>query len=44
MLNTSVMIVGALGVYGAIVAVYLAIAGFSLRWGAAASRKDEVVS
>lgn len=43
-LNTSVMIVGALGVYGAIVAVYLAIAGFSLRWGAAASRKDEVVS
>src|SRR6201999_4539369 len=34
-LNTSVMVVGALGVYGAVVAVYLAIAGFSLRWGAA---------
>jgi hypothetical protein len=31
-LNTSVMIVGALGVYGAISAVYLAIAGFSLRF------------
>jgi uncharacterized membrane protein HdeD (DUF308 family) len=39
-LNTSVMIVGALGVYGAIAAVYLAIAGFSLRWGGAAARKD----
>jgi uncharacterized membrane protein HdeD (DUF308 family) len=43
-LNTSVMIVGALGVYGAIVAVYLAIAGFSLRWGAASARKDGVQS
>jgi hypothetical protein len=31
-LNTSVMIVGALGVYGAIAAVYFAIAGFSLRF------------
>jgi hypothetical protein len=39
-LNTSVMIVGALGVYGAIAAVYLAIAGFSLRWGGAAASKD----
>jgi hypothetical protein len=43
-LNTSVMIVGALGVYGAIVAVYLGIAGFSLKWGAAAVRKDGAVS
>ena len=43
-LNTSVMVVGALGVYGAIVAVYLAIAGFSLRWGGAAARKDGVQS
>jgi hypothetical protein len=33
------MIVGAIGVYGALVAVYLAIAAFSLRWGAAAARK-----
>lgn len=36
-LNTSVMIVGALGVYGAIAAVYLAIAGFSLRFAAKAA-------
>ncbi len=43
-LNTSVMIVGAIGVYASIVAVYLAIAGFSLRWGAAAARKGEVTS
>jgi uncharacterized membrane protein HdeD (DUF308 family) len=43
-LNTSVMIVGALGIYGAIVAVYLAIAGFSLRWGGAAARKDKATS
>ena len=43
-LNTSVMVVGALGVYGAIVAVYLAIAGFSLRWGGATARKDGVQS
>jgi hypothetical protein len=42
-LNTSVMIVGAIGVYAAIVAVYLAIAGFSLRWGAAAALKDAAV-
>ena len=33
-LNASVMVVGAMGIYGAIVAVYLAIAGFSLRFGA----------
>jgi hypothetical protein len=43
-LNTSVMIVGALGLYGAIIAVYLGIAGFSLKWGAAAVRKDGAVS
>jgi len=43
-LNTSVMIVGALGVYGAIVAVYLAIAGFSLRFSASATRNDEAAS
>lgn len=40
-LNTSVMIVGAIGVYGAIAAVYLAIAGFSLRFAGTAARKDE---
>jgi uncharacterized membrane protein HdeD (DUF308 family) len=42
-LNASVMVVGALGLYGAIVAVYLAIAAFSLRWGGSA-RKDEATS
>jgi uncharacterized membrane protein HdeD (DUF308 family) len=40
-LNTSVMIVGAIGVYAVVVAVYLAIAAFSMRWGAAAARKTE---
>jgi hypothetical protein len=39
-LNASVMVVGAMGLYGAVVAVYLAIAGFSLRFGATASNKD----
>jgi uncharacterized membrane protein HdeD (DUF308 family) len=39
-LNASVMVVGALGVYGAIAAVYLAIAGFSLRF--AGRPKDAV--
>jgi hypothetical protein len=39
-LNASVMVVGAMGIYGAIVAVYLAIAGFSLRFGATAISKD----
>jgi hypothetical protein len=39
-LNASVMVVGALGIYGAIVAVYLAIAGFSLRFGATAISTD----
>ncbi len=43
-LNASVMIVGALGIYGAIVAVYLAIAGFSLRFSAAALSKDGATS
>jgi uncharacterized membrane protein HdeD (DUF308 family) len=38
-ITTSVDIVGAIGVYAAIVAVYLAIAAFSLRWGAAAALK-----
>jgi hypothetical protein len=40
-LNTSVMIVGAIGVYAALVAVYLLIAAFSLRWAAIAARKAE---
>jgi hypothetical protein len=39
-LNASVMVVGAMGIYGAVVAVYLAIAGFSLRFGATANTKD----
>lgn len=43
-LNTSVMIVGAIGVYASIVAVYLAIAGFSLRFSRAAAQKDEAPS
>jgi uncharacterized membrane protein HdeD (DUF308 family) len=43
-LNASVMVVGALGVYGAVAAVYLAIAGFSLRFGASAAAKDGATS
>ena len=43
-LNASVTIVGILGLYGAIAAVYLAIAGFSLRFGAASARKDGALS
>jgi hypothetical protein len=39
-LNTSVVVVGLLAVYGAIVAVYLAIAALSLRWGAASALKN----
>jgi hypothetical protein len=39
-LNASVMVVGAMGVYGAVVAVYLAIAGFSLRFGAPVTGND----
>ncbi|MDQ1562181.1 MAG: hypothetical protein QOE85_1522 [Actinomycetota bacterium] len=42
-LNASVMDVGVLGVYGAIVAVYLAIAGLSLKWGPSTT-KPEVTS
>jgi hypothetical protein len=43
-LNASVTVVGALGIYGAVVAVYLAIAGFSLRSGASAVAKDGATS
>jgi uncharacterized membrane protein HdeD (DUF308 family) len=43
-LNASVMVVGAMGIYGAVVAVYLAIAGFSLRFGAPAANKDGATS
>jgi hypothetical protein len=43
-LNASVMVVGALGIYGAVAAVYLAIAGFSLRFGASAVAKDGATS
>ena len=43
-LNASVKVVGALGIYGAIAAVYLAIAGFSLRFAAAAAAKDGAAS
>jgi hypothetical protein len=43
-LNASVMVVGALGIYGAVAAVYLAIGGFSLRFGAAAASKDGATS
>ncbi|HEY8885709.1 MAG TPA: hypothetical protein VIO35_10390, partial [Chloroflexota bacterium] len=43
-LNASVMVVGVLGIYGAITAVYLAIAGFSLRFGASAIAKDGAAS
>ena len=41
-LNASVMVVGALGIYGAIAAVYLAIAGFSLRFAASSLAKEGV--
>jgi hypothetical protein len=43
-LNASVMVVGAMGIYGAVVAVYLAIAGFSLRFGASTAVKDGATS
>ena len=39
-LNASVMIVGGLGVYGAIVAVYLVIAALSLKWGPSAAPRN----
>jgi hypothetical protein len=40
-LNASVTDVGALGVYGAIVAVYLVIAALSLKWGSASVARPE---
>jgi hypothetical protein len=43
-LNASVMIVGALGVYGAIIAVYLVIAALSLKWGPAAVPRNGTAS
>jgi uncharacterized membrane protein HdeD (DUF308 family) len=39
-LNASVMDVGVLGVYGAIVAVYLVIAGLSLKWGSTTTNPE----
>jgi hypothetical protein len=43
-LNASVMVVGTLGIYGTVAAVYLAIAGFSLRFGATSASKDGATS
>ena len=43
-LNASVMVVGVLGIYGAVAAVYLAIAAFSLRFGTTALAKDGATS
>jgi hypothetical protein len=43
-LNASVMLVGGLGVYGAIVAVYLVIAALSLKWGPAAATRNGTAS
>jgi hypothetical protein len=43
-LNTSVMVVGGLAVYGAIVAVYLLIAAFSLKWASAPATQKGVTS
>jgi uncharacterized membrane protein HdeD (DUF308 family) len=43
-LNASVMVVGALGIYGAVATVYLAIAGFSLRFGATTVAKGGATS
>jgi hypothetical protein len=43
-LNTSVMVVGGLAVYGAIVAVYLLIAAFSLKWASAPAPRKGVTS
>jgi peptidoglycan biosynthesis protein MviN/MurJ (putative lipid II flippase) len=39
-LNASVMMVGALAVYGVIVAVYLVIAALSLKWGPASETRN----
>jgi uncharacterized membrane protein HdeD (DUF308 family) len=43
-LNTSVMVVGGLGVYGAIVTVYLVIAALSLKWGPSATARTGATS
>jgi len=43
-LNASVVVVGALGAYGAIVAVYLIIAGLSLKWAPTAATQDGIAS
>jgi uncharacterized membrane protein HdeD (DUF308 family) len=43
-LNTSVMLVGGLSVYGVIVAVYLGIAAFSLKWGPASEPRNGTAS
>lgn len=43
-LNTSVMVVGGLSVYGAIVAVYLLIAAFSLKWASTPAAQKGVTS
>ncbi len=43
-LNTSVMVVGGLSVYGAIVEVYLLIAAFSLKWGSASATRKGMAS
>ena len=39
-LSTSIIVVGCLGAYGAIAAVYLVIAGLSLKWAPAAALQD----
>ena len=39
-LSTSIIVVGCLGAYGAIAAVYLVIAGLSLKWAPAAAVQD----
>ncbi|WP_213815283.1 DUF308 domain-containing protein [Glaciihabitans sp. dw_435] len=43
-LSTSVVVVGALGAYGAIVAVYLVIAGLSLKWAPKSAVQDGTAS
>jgi hypothetical protein len=43
-LSTSIMVVGFLGAYGAIAAVYLIIAGLSLKWAPVAATQDGTAS
>jgi len=43
-LSSSIVVVGALGAYGAIVAVYLVIAGLSLRWAPTTASQDGIAS